>query len=184
MIIFITGPSGVGKSTLRDYYCNKKKIKQLSAFTTRSQRKGEIEIHKIVSECKFNELIENGELCLVAKNHGFYYGYSIREIIRGKDKLLLFEVDSSTAIRESDKFEAKILRILPTSKTKAIENIKSKRDDYADRLIDFELQMSDEFLAKRKNKDIFFRNNFDSESSEQFVDLIDSLIKKDRKIIK
>lgn len=175
MIIFITGPSGVGKSTLRDYYCKTKKIIPVAAYTTRENRCGEIEIHRTISEPDFDEKNKNGELCLIGLNHGFKYGYSKSEIKERKDDLILFEVDSKTAIEEQNDLEAKIVRVIPCNVDIAEKEIINKRDDTIDRIEDLHKQLSSSFLDHRKSKgDIFYVNNYDTESLINFIHFIDN----------
>jgi len=176
MLIFITGPSGVGKSTLRDYYCKKRDIQALSAVTTRPPRTGESEIHKTITDEKFMSLLDNKELCLVKNDYGYYYGYLCGEIHK-KNNLLIIEIDSKTAIKYYKDFDAKIIRIIPSDRSIAIKKIKFKRDNIEYRLKDFNEQMDENFLKTRKNSgDIFFVNNYDRESLDRFCNLIDSLV--------
>lgn len=176
MLIFITGPSEIGKSTMRNYYCKKSGIQTLSAVTTRPQRTGESEIHKTITDEKFMSLLDNKELCLVKNNYGYYYGYLCGEI-RKKNNLLIIEVDSKTAIKYYKDFDAKIIRIIPSNRSIAIKKIKFKRDNIENRLKDFNEQMDENFLKTRKNSgDIFFVNNYDRESLDRFCNLIDSLV--------
>ncbi len=99
MLIFITGPSASGKSTLRDRYCKNHFVAMICAYTTRPKRAGESEIHKSISEIEFTKMLDHGTLCLVANNHGYRYGYPVEEITKD-NKLKIFEVDSATAIKE------------------------------------------------------------------------------------
>lgn len=176
MLIFITGPSGVGKSTMRDYYCKKRDIQTLSAVTTRPLSTGESEIHKTITYKKFMSLLDKKELCLVKNNFGYYYGYLCSEIHEKRNNLLIIEVDSKTAIKYYKDFDAKIIRVIPSDRSIAIKKIKFKRDNIEDRLKDFNEQMDENFLKTRKNSgDIFFVNNYDRESLDRFCNLIDSL---------
>jgi guanylate kinase len=182
MIIFITGPSGVGKSTLRDYYCNQRGIKKTPALTTRPTRKGEIEIHKTISREEFLHLLDNGKLCLVAENHGFLYGYKKEEILNNKNEIAIFEVDSETAIKEKNHFSAIIVRIIPKNQQKSIQMIIEKRDDTKDRLNDFHNQMNEEFIAQRLIEgDLIFSNDYSKKSLNKFCDFIDQIISNNRK---
>lgn len=182
MIIFITGPSGVGKSTLRDYYCKTYSLIPTPAFTTRKNRVGEVEIHRTVSEAVFNEMVTNNKLCLIANNHGFNYGYSIAELEQKSCELILFEVDSSTAIREKEILNAIIVRIIPSNIKIAIKEIKNKRDDSNDRTKDLLLQMDKSFIDERNTKgDYIFVNSYDQSSLKEFVIFIDKIVDDTKK---
>ena len=178
MLIFITGPSGVGKSTLRDYYYKAKNITPLPALTTRPHREGETEIHKTISNEHFMQLYGEDKLCLVAKNHGNLYGYLSNEIenLIYSSEVALIEVDSRTAIEYAVKYNASIVRVIPSSEEIAVKKIETKRDDVEDRLKDFKQQMEASFLSQRlKENDIVFVNNYDKLSTDKFCELIDFL---------
>jgi len=177
MIIFITGPSGVGKSTLRDYYCNKKQYIPLRAFTTRPSREGEVEIHRTITIRDFNKMQKNNELCLVKTNHGFKYGYSVNELKEKHNCINIFEVDSQTAIKECKKYYAIIVRIIPGDFNKAVEQILYKRDNTYDRLRDFIKQMDKNFLRKRELLgDKIFVNDYLQDSLINFYEFMEDII--------
>jgi len=175
MIIFITGPSASGKSTLRDFYCKKKSVVKISAYTTRPKRIGEKEIHHSVSDDIFNTLESKGLLCLVAHNHGYQYGYLIDEITKNNE-FKMFEVDSVTAIKEKEILNATIVRIVPLNKYSALLKIMFKRDGVADRIRDLFYQTNNKFLQERaRSGDIVFRNDYSENMFNEFSKLIDSL---------
>lgn len=179
MIIFLTGPSGAGKSALRDYYCQKRHIKPIVALTTRPARPGEIEIHKSVSAEYFQALRCKGELCLVSENHGAWYGYHITDIPQSSKRPQILEVDSRTAIRESTRYQATIVRVVPYSLTKASHIIiEQKHNGIDDRLRDLWEQVDKNFLSKRiEAGDLVFTNSYDAFSKEQFCQLLDSWVR-------
>ncbi len=180
-IIFITGPSGVGKSTLRDYYCQQRAIVPVSAVTTRRQRHDECEVHRTISDKKFRRLYSKGELCLVAQNHGAWYGYMTTEVQSSTSTPILIEVDSKTAILEQRKFNAYIIRIVPSPVQVSRQIIISnKQDGCDDRLRDLQQQTDPIFIEeRRKAGDVIFMNSYDHDSLCRFVSEVDSLIKLD-----
>ncbi|MHB9036371.1 MAG: hypothetical protein ACYC64_06865 [Armatimonadota bacterium] len=175
-IVFVTGPSGVGKSALRNYYCTSRSIQPISAITTRRKRAGETEIHRTVTQEQFKKMRDNGALCLVAENHGSMYGYEIKSFWDPDRHTVIIEVDSRTAIEEASKYSAHIIRVVSSSNKQTSEIIKAKSDGVADRQADFGHQASPEFIEqRRKAGDIIFTNNYDDNSLNAFVGLIDSL---------
>lgn len=176
ILIFITGPSGAGKSTLRDYYCKRKGVSSISALTTRPSRKEEKEIHRTVTISQFNKLMNEGKLCLISENHGHLYGYLLENIKRIENDPAIIEVDSETAIKEKNKYEATIIRVIPFSEEIALKKILTKRDGISDRTNDLHKQMDSSFLSERRDAgDILFINSYDLQSLEDFCRLIESL---------
>lgn len=181
MIIFLTGPSGVGKSTLRDFYCRTRGLVALPAITTRKARSGEIEIHQMVSVAEIQKLRDDNKLCLVARNHGFWYGYH-KDAIEGiGDHLAIIEVDSNTAIKEKNNLNGTIIRVIPTNPDRTIEIIRDKRDDADDRLADFRKQMEPSFLSSRRIAgDIIFENDYTTAALERFCVTVDVMMQGDK----
>lgn len=176
-LILLTGPSGVGKSTLRDHVCRRRGITATPAVTTRPQRQGEKEIHRTISRRRFQRLVANDRLCLVAENHGHRYGYLRASLESPSDYPAIVEVDSKTAIENRDRFHAVVVRVLPGSAETAeriIENQKS--DGREDRLSDLRRQTAPAFVEeRRKAGDVVFVNRYDKESMDRFSDLVDTL---------
>ena len=176
-IVFITGPSGAGKSTMREACCKFLKLQETPAVTTRINRPEEEEIHITLSDRIFESLYNSNALCLVAENHGSKYGYLKSFIDNTNSNLLLFEVDSKTAISEKDKLGATIVRVVPGDKEKAKEIIRQKRDGINDRLADFDKQCTEPFLSERKRiGDIIVVNNYDQDSINSFIKIIEKNI--------
>mgnify|MGYP002515925986 CR=1 FL=1 len=99
LIIIISGPSGVGKGTIR-----KQIMKDLSlnlwysvSMTTRSMRPGEVngKDYYFVSEEEFNRNIENGNLLEHATFVGHQYGTPLDKLqaMREEGKNVILEID-------------------------------------------------------------------------------------------
>ena len=175
MLIFITGPSASGKSTLRDWYCKKHSLAMICAYTTRPKRSGESEIHKFVPEKEFIKMFDQGRLCLVANNHGYRYGYPVERIIND-NSLKVFEVDSATAIQEKEILQATIVRVIPANKYSALIKILLKRDGIINRIMDLFFQTNKKFIHKRELAgDIIFKNTYSPNDFDKFNILINSL---------
>jgi guanylate kinase len=176
-VFFLTGPSGVGKSTLRDYFCKRDCIEATSAFTTRPKRTGEHEIHRSISSRKFQQMLAKSQLCLIAENHGYNYGYLTADLETPSLSPIFIEVDSDTAVANSAKYGALILRVLPASVEDAQRIIRSqKADGMEDRLADLHRQTTPSFIEERKEAgDVIFINHYDAESLERFAELVETL---------
>ena len=80
-LIVLSGPSGVGKSTVISKLLSERKDIYFSvSFTTRKPREGEVDgvNYNFVSREEFERMIEDGELLEYAEYVGNYYGTSLR----------------------------------------------------------------------------------------------------------
>lgn len=100
-VIVLTGPSGVGKSTLisrilKDRSINKKLMFSIS-HTTRERRRGEKEgrDYYFVSKQEFIKMMKRGEFLEWAKVHNNLYGTHIRNLkdAKKKNKVLILDID-------------------------------------------------------------------------------------------
>ena len=99
MLLIISGPSGVGKSTLITHLLQKFPSLRLSvSHTTRSPRKGEVdrEHYYFVSEERFKEMIEEEAFIEHEHVYGNHYGTSLGQIadIQAAGLIPLFDVDT------------------------------------------------------------------------------------------
>lgn len=98
LLIVVSGPSGVGKSTVvRKLLKSDKSIKLSVSATTRPPRPGETNgVHYyFVSQAEFDGMVKKKEFLEWAKVHGFYYGtrQAVIEQDLAKGKSLVCEVD-------------------------------------------------------------------------------------------
>jgi guanylate kinase len=108
LLIVLSGPSGVGKGTIRELFIHKPKLNIAFSIsmTTREKRGNEIEgVHyKFVSKDEFLEAIENGELLEHAQFVGNYYGTPLSAVDElrkaGKNVLLEIEVQGALQVKE------------------------------------------------------------------------------------
>ena len=108
LLIIISGPSGVGKGTIRSFLMNDELLKLVYSIsmTTRTPREGEVngKDYIFTSKEKFEQAIGQGELLEWAEFVGNYYGtpLSVVEDLRnqGKNVLLEIEVQGAMQVRE------------------------------------------------------------------------------------
>lgn len=108
LLIIFSGPSGVGKGTVRDLFIEREDLNLAFSIsmTTRSQREGEIEgeHYYFVSREAFEKAIEEDALLEHAEFVGNYYGTPIAEVNRlrdmGKNVLLEIEVQGALQVIE------------------------------------------------------------------------------------
>ena len=108
LLIVLSGPSGVGKGTVRKALFERAthKIEYSISMTTRSIREGEVEgkDYYFVSKEEFERHIEQGNLLEYAKFVGNYYGTPIDKINEalelGNEMLVEIEVQGAMQVKE------------------------------------------------------------------------------------
>ncbi|MEH6940510.1 guanylate kinase [Bacillus sp. JJ722] len=122
LLIVLSGPSGVGKGTVRKELFSQEDLgfQYSISMTTRQPREGEVDgvDYFFKSRGEFEELIKQGKLLEYAEFVGNYYGtpvdYVRQTISEGKDVFLEIEVQGARQIRE--KFpEALFIFLAPPS---------------------------------------------------------------------
>lgn len=120
-LIIISSPSGGGKGTLiKEILKSVPNIGYSVSYTTRKMREGEENgrHYFFVSQERFKELIEKGELLEFATVHGNFYGTSINQINAetsiGRDIILEIDVQGAESVRRKMP-EAVSIFILPPS---------------------------------------------------------------------
>lgn len=108
ILFILSGPSGVGKGTVRERLFERDtKLKYSVSATTRSIRPGEEHgVHYFYKEkAEFESMIENNELLEHAQYVGNYYGtpraYVEEQLNKGHDVFLEIEVQGAMQVKEN-----------------------------------------------------------------------------------
>jgi len=106
--LFVSGPSGAGKTTVCDKLLNQKQDLHFSiSCTTRQPRDGEVdgEDYYFISPKEFKDKVENDEFIEYAEVHDNYYGTLKIEVTdrvsKGEDVLIDIDVQGMKQIKEA-----------------------------------------------------------------------------------
>lgn len=110
LLIVFSGPSGVGKGTVRQeiFSTPDHKFEYSVSMTTRAQRPGEVDgkDYFFRSREEFEELIRNGQMLEYAEYVGNYYGtpltYVNETLDKGIDVFLEIEVQGALQVKKKD----------------------------------------------------------------------------------
>lgn len=137
-LIVLSGPSGVGKSTvIAELLSNRRDIHFSVSFTTRQPRVGEEHgvNYNFVAREEFERMIEADELLEYAQYVENYYGTSLKVIEEklqaGVDVLLDIEVQGAAKVREKCP-EAVCIFIIPPSLEELSRRLRKRNTDSED----------------------------------------------------
>lgn len=122
LLIIISGPSGVGKGTIREYFMKDDTLNLTYSIsmTTRAPRAGEVNNVDYIFTDKetFEQQIQAGKLLEWAEFVGNYYGTPLEQVEKlrneGKNVVLEIEVQGATQVREKCPDAITIFIIPPT----------------------------------------------------------------------
>ena len=159
MMVILSSPSGVGKTTLAHKLASLKKYQISISYTTRKPRTNEKDgrDYYFISEGKFENLIKNNELIEYAKVFNNYYGSSKNKVLNNlsKGNNVLFDIDwQGTEQIKKQKLDYKLITffILPPTKKELFNRLSNR--DMKDKLIVNE-------RMKKFNNDVLHWKNYD-----------------------
>lgn len=163
-LIVLSGPSGVGKSTvISELLSERSDIHFSVSFTTRAPRVGEENgvNYNFVDRVEFERMIAAGELLEHAEYVGNYYGTSLKvirdKLDQGVDVLLDIEVQGAAKVREKCP-EAVLIFIVPPSFEELSRRLHGRNTDGED-VINGRLQKAREEYKEIVNYDYLVVND-------------------------
>jgi guanylate kinase len=137
-LFVVSGPSGVGKSTLLERFLKKNRNVVFSvSYTTRGIRKGEVngKDYYFINEKTFMEMVEGGSFLEWENVHGYLYGTPKKEVLElletGKD--IFLDIDVKGALNVKKQYpDACLVFIEPPSKDELIRRLSFRKEQEID----------------------------------------------------
>jgi guanylate kinase len=132
MLVVVSGPSGVGKSTIvAELARHHPQVVPIVTATTREQRPGEVDgvhYHFLTPE-RFTELRERGGLLEWAQVHGHSYGTPLEQVrgilAAGRDAILTIDPQGARSVRRLVP-DALLIFVMPPSMDDLTERLRSR----------------------------------------------------------
>jgi guanylate kinase len=149
MLVVVSGPSGVGKSTIVAELADRRpQVVPIVTATTRDRREGEIDkVHyHFLSVAAFEQMRDNGGLLEFARVHDQWYGTPIEQVrgilAAGRDAILTIDPQGARLVRQRVP-DALLIFIMPPSV-----------EDLAARLVGRGSEDAVSLAVRRKNAEI------------------------------
>ena len=176
-LIVLSGPSGVGKSTvISELLSERQDIYFSVSFTTRQPRVGEADgvNYNFVDRAEFERMIAAGELLEHAEYVGNYYGTSLKVIQEkldaGIDVLLDIEVQGAAKVRAKCP-EAVLIFIIPPSFEELSRRLRGRNTD-SEETIAGRLQKAREEYQQIPNYDYLVVNDKVSAAAAEIIAIL------------
>ena len=132
MLVVVSGPSGVGKSTIVAELARRRpQVVPIVTATTREQRDGEVDgVHyHFLSEEEFAELRARDGLLEHANNHGHWYGTPVDQVrgilAAGRDAILTISPEGARNVRRLVP-DALLIFVMPPSMEDLAERLRGR----------------------------------------------------------
>lgn len=178
-VIVISGPSGVGKSTICHRLCELLPAEFSVSVTTRPARPGEAQArdYRYISRKEFDRLRESGLLLEWAEVYGHFYGTPLDAVQQATadGRTIILEIDIKGCVQVREKMpEAKTVFLLPPTPEEQKRRIEGRATDAAD-VIRRRLSKADgeiRYAMESGCYDEFFINDDLNETISQILHLV------------
>lgn len=179
LLIILSGPSGVGKGTVRDSFFDNPKLNLAYSIsmTTRNKRPGERDgiDYYFTTRDRFEEAIGKGELLEWTEFVGNYYGTPLEAVERlrnmGKNVLLEIEVEGAVQVKQKCP-DALTIFIVPPSMEELERRIRGRRTE-AEEIVQQRLAKA----SREMNLISHYRYVVCNENVQEAADIITAIIK-------
>jgi guanylate kinase len=183
ILFILSGPSGVGKGTIRKAVMELGNLSFSVSCTTRTPRAGEIDgvDYKFISLEEFNEKLDESLFLEHALVHSNMYGTLRRDVESvlesGEDMIL--EIDVQGAFQVKSKMDCVSVFVLPPSLQALEDRLRSRRAD-DDEKIKLRIKNAENEISRAKEFDYSIIND----SLEHAVSELKSIIINNRNILR
>ncbi|HTV49292.1 MAG TPA: guanylate kinase [Phycisphaerae bacterium] len=182
LLLFLSGPGGVGKSTICNRLAEELPAVFIPSATTRPQKPQDklAKPYIFVNEEKFRSMIEKGEFLEYATVFGHLYGTMKQPVLEALalGKTALLEIDVQGAISIAGQFpEAIGFFILPPSRDALTKRLVNRKRDEPE-VIQKRLQGAEKEIQAAKESGVYritIKNNVLEDTIRQLVTLVRSL---------
>lgn len=140
MLVVVSGPSGVGKSTIVAELARRRpQVVPIVTATTRARRPEEVDgVHyHFLSDTEFRQLIERGGFLEHANNHGHWYGTPVDQIrgilAAGRDAILTISPEGARSVRRQVP-DALLIFVMPPSMEDLVDRLRRRGSESSDSL--------------------------------------------------
>lgn len=180
LLIILSGPSGVGKGTVRRQIMKKHMVDLTYSvsMTTREPRDKEVDgvDYYFVSEQQFKDDIKKGNFLEYAEFVGHYYGTPKEKVesLRnaGKNVFLEIEINGAKQVMSNVKDDRVISFFLMPPTFKALENRIRKRKSESEEVIQERLAKGKKEMTMTDNYDYVIMNDKVGRAAREIIDLI------------
>ena len=187
LLIILSGPSGVGKGTVRKYISSKKEVDFVYSvsMTTRSPRDNEKDgvDYYFVSKEEFLKRIDEDKFLEHAEFVGNYYGTpsdKVEELRnQGKNVLLEIEINGATQVLEKTKNDDRVVSffLMPPSLKKLEERIRARKSE-PEEVIKMRLEKGANEIKAAKFYDYTITNDRVASAGNKIVEILKKKIKQ------
>lgn len=186
LLVILSGPSGVGKETVRTRLMKIKRFELLYSIsmTTRSPRNQEVDgvNYYFVSQEEFKKNIENDNFLEYAKFVGNYYGTpkdKVEELRNsGHNVLLEIEINGAKQVMSRVHDNAVISFFLMPPNLKVLEDRIRKRKTESEEIIAERLNKAKEEMTMTEEYDYIILNDKVNRAAKEIADLIKRKLKE------